>query len=114
MLKNEMAAYNARHGVKELTPEEAEKRDVKRTIRQLVREGKAPTQDVRDAIKRGVITREEANKTAADAETPAAIDSFKRLPFEEALKVFRKGTPKEKKMWRPILVDKHERLAPTE
>lgn len=108
--ENEMAAYNARHAPQGATPEEAEKRDVKRTIRQLVREGKRPTPAVMAAIKRGVITKEEANKIASDARTPAAIASFKQLPFDEAFKVYQMGTPKEKRMWRPMLLDKHERL----
>jgi predicted kinase len=107
--ENEMADYNRRHSIKQATPEEAEKRDVKRTIRQLVREGKRPTPDVLAAIRRGVLSKQEANQTAQDAMQPASVASFKGLPFEEALKVYKVGTPREKRMWRQMLVDKHER-----
>lgn len=105
--ENKMAEYLGRSMPAGGTPEDAKKRDLRRDIRRSVRTGQGPSKKILDAVQTGTLAPSDVERVAKQAQTPALVASFKQLPYDQALEVFKLGTAQEQSMWLPVLITKH-------
>ncbi len=64
------------------------------------------TQELGQAVKRGDLTVKQAVQIMKNAQAPRLAQDFKRLPIEDAVKVWNEANTDEQQMLRPLLVKK--------
>jgi len=105
--ENLMAGYIAQSTPGNATPEEKATYGIRRDIRGLARAGKTATPDIINAVKSGAISRQSVETTARNAMLPPSVVSFKKLQYDQAVKVYNLGEPDEQRLWYPILAQKY-------
>jgi hypothetical protein len=94
------------------TPEEprtaasAERRELRQTLSRARRQGKAIPKDVSDAIRSGKLTRRDIDAARLAARETSLQQSFTHLGIDEAIKVYRAATAKERTALRGPLLKK--------
>jgi hypothetical protein len=88
------------------TKEEYGKAKFKRETVRRMRSGEEFSSGLVEAIKNGVVTADEVREMLREAKESPIEVRFKRLPLEQALKVYGVATPEEKKILQPVLVEK--------
>ena len=100
--------YQATLPGRNLTPEQAEKKDLEKELLKQARGGDLGgfTDRLADLMADGKFTRTEAKDLMKQAQMPAGVASFAKLPMDVALKVFEAATDAEKELWGPSLLSK--------
>lgn len=111
--ENLMSQYIAQSTPGSGTPEEQDARGVRREVRDLVRAGQTASPTVINAVKSGLLSRTSVNEAAKNALLPPSLVSFKRLTYDQAVKVYNAGTPDEQRLWYAALVKKYHSYAVT-
>jgi len=109
--ENLMSAYINQASPSNASPEEQDTRGVRREIRDLARAGKTASPNVINAVKSGLISRSSVELTARNAMLPPSIVSFKKLTYDQAVKVYQAGNDDEQRLWYPMLTQKYSRYA---
>jgi len=109
--ENLMAGYIAQSTPGDATPEQKATYGIRRDIRGLARAGQTATPDIINAVKSGAISRQSVETTARNAMLPPSVVSFKKLQYDQAVKVYNLGEPDEQRLWYPILVQKYGNYA---
>lgn len=97
--ENLMADYLATHGHPSLTPEEADAAAKRREIRTELREGRATIKDLETAVKAHTLTVPEAKKMYRENQQQPSIRDFKELQLDEAMAVYQKASPDQRRLW---------------
>ena len=108
-----MSQYIAQSTPGSGTPEEQDARGVRREVRDLARQGQTASPNVINAVKSGLLSRTSVNEAAKNALLPPSLVSFKRLTYDQAVKVYNAGTPDEQRLWYNALVKKYHSYAVT-
>ena len=89
------------------TKAEAEKYKLEAEISRGLRKGdQAAETKLVDAVKSGVLSRQQAKILSDHATAPRGLAGFKQLGIGDALDVWDAATPQERERWRPALSDK--------
>lgn len=92
------------------TKEEARRREEEHNLARMVRQGKKIGPELAKALRSGTVTAAEARRAIATARMDPLAREFETLHIEQALKVWAKATPEERKKLRPWLLKKGQGL----
>lgn len=109
--ENLMSRYVAASTPGDATPEMQDARGVRQEVRELARAGQTASPNVVNAVKTGLMSRQSVELTAKNAMLPPSVVSFKKLTYEQAVKVYELGTPDEQRLWYGALVKKYHNYA---
>ena len=82
-----------------LGPESEDQRaanEAARSYEERIRAKEIPTQALGQAVKRGELTEDQAVRVVRNLQTPPLVRDFKRLPIDDALKVWGKANDDER------------------
>jgi hypothetical protein len=85
------------------TEERRESNRVARRLEDQLRNKKATMKEVREAVRSGQITPQEARRVRQQARDPELVVNFRRLPLADALDVWDKADSDERRLLAPIL-----------
>jgi hypothetical protein len=115
LLAGEFAQGNIPAGAH--TKAEVARRGEERTIGRLARLGRPAGAEIQKALRAGTLTIPEVRRAIAEARMDPLARTFKGLPMDQALKVWKAATTAERKRLRPLLIQKGKTIAsksPTE
>jgi len=106
--------YQATLPGRNLTPAQVEKQNLEKELLKQARGGDMEgfTDRLADLMADGKFTRTEAKDLMKQAQMPAGVASFAKLPLDVALKVFDAATDAEKEIWGPSLLSRINRAQP--
>jgi hypothetical protein len=106
--------YQATLPGRNLTTAQREKKDLEKGLLKQARSGDMEgfTDRLADYLADGKFTRTEAKDLMKEAQLPAGVAGFARLPLDVALKVFDAATDAEKELWGPSLLSRINRAQP--
>lgn len=77
-----------------------------RSYEQQIRDGSMKSQELGQAVRRHEITEDQAVRIFKNSKSSPLVLDFKRLPIEDALRVWDKANDDERKALRPAMVNK--------
>jgi len=111
--QNAMEDYLRQRAPKGLTPEQAAARRTESTLRPALLTHQPDAMAIlRAAVAGGTLRTTQANSFLKSLAEPPTVGSFKALRLNEAVEVYRLGTPAERARWAPVLQQKLDRADP--